>query len=102
MLREKAEIILGKHRRSFLLFTFLRNVNETDVKNYLLAKEPYTTLALLDFDHLWRVLAEGCFVAIHLNPDLSPCYSAEKSAITIGMTIRKGLCGNKSVKKAQG
>jgi hypothetical protein len=55
---------------------------------------------LYDFAGLWRLLTEGDFVGIHLNPDLSPCYNAALSAVTIGMTIRKGLCGHKAVKRA--
>jgi hypothetical protein len=87
--------------------TFLSNANETIVKEYLLGKSyPEEEYLIEDIKELWRLLTDDTFLLLHFFADsealLVPTPPKTRGTIFIGFSVRKSLCGTKSVKKSLG
>mmetsp|Transcript_9265 Transcript_9265/g.17714 ORF Transcript_9265/g.17714 Transcript_9265/m.17714 type:complete len:991 (-) Transcript_9265:928-3900(-) len=91
----------------FCSVSVLEDCGEESIKRYLLAREGETKQFLVqDLSQLWRLINDGAFVAIHLwssaNNVFELALPGEAGDVIIGFSVRKALCGLKSVKKSLG
>lgn len=87
--------------------TLLNNANETIIKEYLLGRSyPEEEYLIEDIKELWRLLTDDTFLLLHFFADtealLVPAPPKTRGNIFIGFSVRKSLCGTKSVKKSLG
>ena len=88
-----------------IAMTVLDNIEEEQIKKYILGKTQQDIYGLQEIKELWRFLYSGAFVALHFLPDndqlLLPALPNEvqNAEIVIGFSTKKGLCGTKSVKR---
>ena len=87
--------------------TIQTDYNEEDLKNYILGKKPDgQEIFMNSLTDLWRILAKDAFVAIHLQSDSAclfrPCAPGQTGDCKVGILVKKGLCGTRSVKRCLG
>jgi hypothetical protein len=87
--------------------TIQTDYSEEDLKNYILGKKnDGEEIFLDDLSELWRLLAKDAFVVIHLRVHpkclFIPAGPGETGDCKIGILVKKGLCGTRSVKRCLG
>jgi hypothetical protein len=91
----------------FCTVSYLEDCGEEGIKNFLLARQGTAEQFLVqDLSQLWRLMTDGCFIALHLWASaanvLELALPGELNDVIIGFSVRKALCGLKSVKRSLG
>lgn len=91
----------------FCTVSLLEDCGEEGIKRFLLNREGEAQQFLVqDLSQLWRLINDGIFVALHLWASstniLELALPGEVGDVIIGFSVRKALCGLKSVKKSLG
>ena len=87
--------------------TIQTNYTEEELKNYILGRKPDgPEMFMNSLADLWRLLAKAAFIAIHLQSDsqclFRPCGPGQTGDCKVGILVKKGLCGTRSVKRCLG